>query len=338
MRKRKLKLLNMKSVNGKVMIGWVGTILVSVLVAPVALAASYVLPPADVDVIGAVTTVRAEHHETLLDIARAHDLGFEDIVRANPGLDPWIPGEGTEVILPTRFILPRAPREGVVLNLPELRMYYYPKPAKGETPMVVTYPISIGRMDWQTPMGETRIVRKVANPSWYPPESIRKEHAEDGRPLPKVVPAGPDNPLGAFALRLAIPGYLIHSTNKPAGVGMRVTHGCIRMYPEDIEVLFGNVAVGEKVLIVNQPYKVGWSLDGLYLEAHMPLEEDAETLGKDLTSVTEMLVAATSKRNGPVDWDRVRVIFEQADGLPRSMSDDAGGAVHEGVEAAAKMP
>ncbi len=315
--------MNMTSVRVRVSAGSAWAVLGSILVAPTALAATYVLPPADVDLVGAITMAEARHHETLLDIARAHGLGFEDIVRANPGLDPWIPGDGAQVTLPTRYILPRAPREGVVLNLPELRMYYYPKPAKGEAPVVVTYPISIGRMDWQTPIGQTSVVRKVANPAWYPPESIRKEHAEDGRPLPKVVPAGPDNPLGAFAIRLAIPGYLIHSTNKPAGVGMRVTHGCIRMYPEDIEVLFSEIPVGEKVLIINQPYKVGWSLDGLYMEAHMPLEEDAETLGKDMTSVTEMLVAATSKRNGPVDWNRVRVIFEQANGLPARMSDEA---------------
>ena len=318
--------MNMTSVKVRILKASTWAVFTSVLITPVAPAATYVLPPSDVDLIGAITMVEAHHHETLLDIARAHDLGFEDIVRANPNLDPWIPGEGSQVTLPTRYILPRAPRQGVVLNLPELRMYYYPKPLKGEAPVVVTYPISIGRMDWQTPIGETRVVKKVTNPAWYPPESIRKEHAEDGRPLPKVVPAGPDNPLGGFAIRLAIPGYLIHSTNKPAGVGMRVTHGCIRMYPEDIEILFSEIPVGEKVLIINQPYKVGWSLDGLYMEAHMPLEEDAETLGKDMTSVTEMLVAATSKRNGPVDWDRVRMIFEQADGLPARMSDEAGAA------------
>ena len=241
--------MNMTSVRVRVPAGSAWAVLGSILVAPTASAATYVLPPADVDLVGAITMAEARHHETLLDIARAHGLGFEDIVRANPGLDPWIPGDGAQVTLPTRYILPRAPREGVVLNLPELRMYYYPKPAKGEAPVVVTYPISIGRMDWQTPIGQTSVVRKVANPAWYPPESIRKEHAEDGRPLPKVVPAGPDNPLGAFAIRLAIPGYLIHSTNKPAGVGMRVTHGCIRMYPEDIEVLFSEIPVGEKVLI-----------------------------------------------------------------------------------------
>lgn len=285
-----------------------------------ALAATYVLPPADVDIIGNVQVVKAKHHETLLDIARTYGLGFDDIVRANPGLDPWVPGEDAEVTLPTRYILPRVERKGVVLNLPELRMYYFPKPAKGEAPTVVTYPVSIGRMDWSTPLGRAKIVSKVRNPSWYPPESIRKEHAEDGRPLPTVVPPGPENPLGAYAMRLSIPGYLIHSTNRPAGVGMRVTHGCIRMYPEDIEILFGNLAVGEPVMIVNQPYKVGWSLDGLYLEAHMPLEEDADTLGKDMTAVTEMLVEATRLRNAPVDWERARQIFDRADGIPQPMS------------------
>jgi len=315
----------MKNVNTQFRTARALLVIAATLVSPAAMTATYVLPPADIDLIGAITTVEATHEETLLDIARAHNVGFDDIVSANPDLDPWIPGEGATVVLPTRFILPRAPREGMVLNLPELRMYYYPKPVNGEAPVVVTYPISIGRMDWQTPMGQTKVVKKVRNPSWYPPESIRKEHAEDGDPLPKIVPAGPNNPLGAFAMRLGIPGYLIHSTNKPAGVGMRVTHGCIRMYPEDIEVLFEQIPVGEKVLIINQPYKVGWSLDGLYLEAHQPLEEDAETLGKDMTSVTEMLVAATARRNGPVDWDLVRTIFDSANGVPGRMSESSSG-------------
>lgn len=317
--------MSMKNVNTQFSTGRALLVIAATLVSPAAMTATYVLPPADIDLIGAITTVEATHEETLLDIARAHNVGFDDIVSANPDLDPWIPGEGATVVLPTRFILPRAPREGMVLNLPELRMYYYPKPVNGEAPVVVTYPISIGRMDWQTPMGQTKVVKKVRNPSWYPPESIRKEHAEDGDPLPKIVPAGPNNPLGAFAMRLGIPGYLIHSTNKPAGVGMRVTHGCIRMYPEDIEVLFEQIPVGEKVLIINQPYKVGWSLDGLYLEAHQPLEEDAETLGKDMTSVTEMLVAATARRNGPVDWDLVRTIFDSANGVPGRMSESSSG-------------
>jgi L,D-transpeptidase ErfK/SrfK len=290
------------------------------LVAGAATANTYVLPPPDIDVVGAITTETATQEDTLLDIARRHGLGYEDIVRANPEVDPWLPGEGTEVLLPTRFVLPPGPRMGIVLNLPELRMYYFPEPAAGETPIVVTYPVSIGRMDWATPLGITEIVRKVRNPSWYPPESIREEHAADGEILPKVVPPGPDNPLGEYAIRLGLPGYLIHSTNKPAGVGMRVTHGCIRMYPENIEVLFADVPVGTRVRIINEPYKVGWGLDTLYLEAHPPLEEDEHTKVRDLTVVTELLVRVTRARNAPVDWDRVSEIFEAANGVPLDMA------------------
>ncbi len=285
-----------------------------------AVAATFVLPPPDVDVVGSTSMVVASEEDTLLDIARAHGLGYEDIVRSNPDVDPWLPGEGTEVLLPTRFILPPGPRTGIVLNLPELRLYYYPPVKKGEVPVVETHPVSIGRMDWATPLGKTKIVNKVRNPSWYPPESIRKEHAEDGDILPRVVPPGPDNPLGGFAMRLSIPGYLIHSTNKPAGVGMRVTHGCIRMYPENIEALFDAVPVGTQVRIINEPYKVGWGIDTLYLEAHPPLDEDAERIGRDLTVVTELLVKATSERNVAVDWDRIGRIFEAANGVPDSMA------------------
>lgn len=253
-------------------------------------------------------------------IARRHGLGYWEILYANRGVDTWIPGEGTEILLPTRFILPPVPREGIVLNIPEMRLYYFPKPGKDENPVVITYPISIGRMDWQTPIGLTRIASKVRNPAWYPPASIRDEHAEDGRPLPKVVPPGPNNPLGAYALALALPGYLIHGTNKPIGVGMRVTHGCIRLYPEDIEVMFGDVPVNTQVRIINQPYKIGWIADTLYLEVHPPLEEDEEMIARDMTAVTEILVAATKGRIVPVDWGEVRSIFEAATGIPTAMS------------------
>ena len=234
--------------------------------------------------------------------------------------DTWIPGDGTTVLLPTRFILPSVPREGIVLNIPEMRLYYFPKHAKDEIPVVITHPISIGRMDWQTPIGVTRIASKVQNPTWYPPESIREEHAADGRPLPRVVPSGPDNPLGAYALSLALPGYLIHGTNRPTGVGMRVTHGCIRMYPENIEVMFRDVPVNTKVRIINQPYKIGWIADTLFLEVHPPLEEDEEMIARDMTAVTEILVAATRGRIVPVDWSEVRNIFEAATGIPTAMS------------------
>ncbi len=237
----------------------------------------YELPPDGYDVIGAVATITARHEDTLVDIARRYGLGYQDIVRANPDLDPWLPGAGTEVVLPTRFVLPSGERRGIVLNLAEYRMYFYPEPKPDGTAYVMTYPISIGRMDWETPLGATQVISKVRNPAWYPPKSVREEHAAEGRPLPSVVPPGPDNPLGKFAMRLGLPGYLIHGTNRPAGVGMRVTHGCIRMFPEDIDFVFDKIDVKTPVRIVNEPVKIGWQGDELVMEVHPLLEEATPT-------------------------------------------------------------
>ena len=298
-------------------------------------AEQFELPPAGNDVVGAVTVVEAREDDTLIDIARRHGLGYEDIVRANPEVDTWLPGEGTEVLLPTRYVLPPGPRRGVVLNLAEYRMYYFPEPEAGQRAMVMTYPMSIGRMDWETPLGLARIVSKVRNPTWYPPESVRSEHAADGDPLPRIVPPGPKNPLGAFAMRLSIPGYLIHSTNRPAGVGMRVTHGCIRMFPEDIRFLFDQLSVDTSVRIINEPVKVGWHGDELVMEVHRALEvapvesdsgeiEDAvlspelalQPERNILTALTEQFVIATSARAGELDWERAERLLERADGIP----------------------
>lgn len=248
------------------------------------------LPPHGQDVIGALSQVNARHDDTLLDIARRHGLGYEDVVRANPTVDTWLPGDGTEVVLPTRYVLPPGPRSGVVLNLAEYRLYYYPEPKAGERPVVMTYPISIGRMDWATPLGRTSVVAKARNPSWYVPDSIRAEHAEAGDPLPRIVPPGPKNPLGKHAMRLGIPGYLIHGTNRPAGVGMRVTHGCIRMYPEDIGFLFEEIPLKTPVRIINEPVKVGWDGDRLVVEVHRTLES-APADGEE-TAVAEAPQAA----------------------------------------------
>jgi len=276
-------------------------------------AEQFELPPDDNDVVGALTVVAARADETLLDL----------------------PGEGTEVLLPTRYVLPPGPRKGVILNLAEYRMYYFPEPKDGEPAIVMTYPMSIGRMDWETPLGLTRIISKVRSPTWYPPESVRAEHAADGDPLPRIVPPGPKNPLGAFAMRLGLPGYLIHSTNRPAGVGMRVTHGCIRMFPEDIRFLFDQVSVNTPVRIINEPVKVGWHGDELVMEVHraleiVPFETDSgeitnEVLPEDLlvqpernilTALTEQFVAATNTRAGELDWERAEDLLERADGIP----------------------
>ena len=268
--------------------------------------------------LGDVQWVVAKHEDTLLDMGRTYGVGYEEIVAANPGVDPWLPGEGTQVLIPSRYILPDVPREGIIISLAEHRLYYFPRARSGESPTVVTYPISIGKMDWKTPLGLTRIVDKRIKPIWYPPESVRKEHAADGRPLAKAVPPGPDNPLGEYAMRLGIPGgaYLIHGTNRPAGVGMQVTHGCIRMYPEDIEQFFKMVSVNTPVRIVHQPYKMGWKGQELYMEVHAPLEGEAESDTRSLTDITRLLVAATQDRSVVIDWAKAEQAFNQATGIP----------------------
>jgi L,D-transpeptidase ErfK/SrfK len=199
---------------------------------PVDPVATHLFKIADDDkVIGEIQITRATHEDTLSDIARRFNLGYEELVRANPGVDPWVPGAGREIILPTQFVLPDAPRDGLVVNLAALRVFYFPKRAPGELQTVITHPIGIGKVGWTTPEGTTKVLSKRKDPIWTPPASVRKEHAERGDPLPKVVKAGADNPLGAFAMNLGWPGYLIHGTNKPYGVGMRSSHGCLRFYP-----------------------------------------------------------------------------------------------------------
>jgi L,D-transpeptidase ErfK/SrfK len=283
-------------------------------------AQTFPLPPEGEDVIGQVMVVNTRYEDTLSDIARAHNVGYEEIKRANPQVDPWLPGEGTRVIVPMQHILPDAPRKGLVLNLPEMRLYYYPPAPRGKPAEVVTFPASIGRMDWSTPLGLTRVTRKVVDPVWYPPESIRVEHEAEGDVLPDEVAAGPDNPLGQYALYLAVPGYLIHGTNRPYGIGMRVTHGCIRLYPEDIERLFREVPVGTPVRIVNQPHKAGWLGGVLYLETNPPLEEYlAEE--DSLTPAVRAVIDATRSRRARVAWDRVLQHATEARGIPLAISE-----------------
>jgi len=277
---------------------------------------SFVLPPAGVELVGTVETVAAEPNETLLDVARRHDLGQEQILRANPKVDRWLPQESAEVVLPSSYLLPRTPREGIVLNLPEMRLYYYDRKDENGKPLVVTHPVSVGRMDWTTPLGESRISRKAKDPAWYPPASIREEAAARGETLPDVIPPGPDNPLGRYALYLNRSGYLIHSTNKPYGVGMRVTHGCIRMYPEDIETVFPEVAVGTKVRIINQPIKIGWFADMLFLEVHPPLEEEDQDPAAQLDNALDLVEAELREKPARVSGRAIRQAVEEQKGIP----------------------
>ena len=279
-------------------------------------AASYLLNNDEDTLLGGIKTVVSTYEDTLLDIARKNGLGYSEIKLLNPELDTWIPGEGAVVNLPTYFILPQTAKEGIVLNIPEMRLYSYSKVNAEGNREVTTYPIGIGKEGWDTPYAKTRIIEKKKNPSWRPPKSIREEHEAKGDPLPLVVEAGPDNPLGHRAMRLGLPSYLIHGTNKPAGVGMRVSHGCIRLYPEDIESLFSQINLGTKVHIVNQPYKVGTLKDDIYLEAHPYLEEDAEMFQSNLTSVVRMIVNITHERDYDIDWDLAQEVVDNSSGVP----------------------
>ncbi len=292
-------------------------LLLTAIVSSVAYAEVYPLPPPGEDLIGSIGTVPANSEETLIDIARAHDLGYDEIRAANPAVDSWMPRDGTTVVLPKLYLLPMAPREGIVVNVSEMRLYYFPKPKKNEAPTVEVFPISIGRGDWSTPIVTTRVTGKIKDPTWTPPESIRAEHAAEGDPLPKVWPAGPGNPLGLYALRMGLPSYLIHGTNTEFGIGMQVTHGCMRLYPEDIERLYRTVPVGTPVRIINQRYKAGWHNGVLYLEVHPPLEGPHAEEARGKTPMIEALLTATKTvPNYPIDWTRVDELDLESTGIP----------------------
>jgi L,D-transpeptidase ErfK/SrfK len=272
-------------------------------------AATFSLPQGNDTLVGKEEHITAGREDTLIDIGRVHGFGYDEISAANPGVDPWMPQPNTTVILPHIHILPDAPRQGIVVNTAEMRLYYYPK----ATNTVETYPISIGRTDWNTPIVTTKIVRKMANPAWYPPASIRREHLEKGDPLPAMVPPGPDNPLGKYALYLGINGYLMHGTNNENGIGMQVTHGCMRMYAPDIERLFEKVPVGTPVRIINQPFKVGWRDGTLYVEVHQLLDSK-----KASSTALHQLVQQQLKQymDYPVNWQAVEQARIEATGIP----------------------
>lgn len=407
-------------------------------------AENFSLPQAGDDIIGAIRHTKARQEDTLIDIARRSSVGQDEMVMANQNVDRWLPKAGTEVLIPQEFILPDAPRSGIVVNIPEMRLYYFPvksrpAPAKGTavsarksaapvckpavsvgqpakpagnngklqsskttpaiagkpgtvakgasvasvkgstvkgtpakaasakapicqpskkievvqapvTPaqpdfesaamgQVITYPVSMGRMDWRTPLGMTRVVDKQKDPSWTPPASIKREHAAKGDPLPDVVPPGPDNPLGKYAMRLGVSGYLIHGTDaaKADGIGMRVTHGCMRMYNEDVAKLFPLVPVGAPVYLVNQPVKLGWKNGWLYMEVSQPLDEDAGVRGHDpdenvsktqldredaqrarflLKVANAEIEKMRAKTGAVVNMDKVRKAVEKPTGIP----------------------
>jgi L,D-transpeptidase ErfK/SrfK len=272
------------------------------------------------DVVGTVQVVTASKDDTLTDIARRFNVGYEEILRANPKVDPWLPGEGREIVIPSQFILPDAPRTGIVINIAQMRIFYFPPAKRGERQVVLTHPIGIGKVGWRTPEGVTHIVRRQKDPTWRVPVSVRKEHHENGDDLQPVIGPGPDNPLGKYAFYLEWPSYLIHGTNKPAGVGLRSSHGCIRLYPEDIEQFFALVPIGTQVRVVNQPFVFGW-LDGqLYMQAFDVQEDDPrdwknaqkKLLSKSLAARLQQQLKAHHEQ---IDWTRVRELTRSTRGV-----------------------
>ena len=272
------------------------------------------------NVVGELRYTLVARGDSLLDIARAFDVGHDEILLANPQLNRWVPKVGAEVMIPSFYVLPAGERKGILLNLAELRLYFFP-PGKQ---VVHTFPVSIGDYDWSTPQGTTRVVSKQVNPPWYPPKSIREEHAEDGEELPLMVPGGdPDNPLGEFALKLGLPGYLIHSTDqrRSFGIGMRVSHGCIRLYPEDMEKLFSMVPVGTPVRIIDQSVKAGILNDQVFLEMHQALIEDGDpTVGRP--SVDEVLerLRPYQREGFDINPDTVDEMWRRSDGVPMAVT------------------
>ncbi|NCA68870.1 MAG: hypothetical protein EOM91_01980 [Sphingobacteriia bacterium] len=290
---------------------WAGIAILACLGAQVmgaAQAETYRLQNPSDSVIGFPFFFTARGGDTLLDIARHNNQGWDDMRQANPKVDMWLPGNGTEVLVPTFYVLPNTPREGLVMNRAEKRLYYYPPDNPSE---VRTYAISIGREGWDTPLGTFSIVEKVKDPTWTPPASVRADYLSRGKVLPAVVPPGDDNPLGSHAMRLSARSYLIHGTNKPWGLGMRSSAGCIRMYPEGVEELFGLVDVSTQVTIVDEPYKLGWLGNDLYLEVHIDESQTPKSAGSvipESVATAEGLV---------IDWAAVEKAISENAGVPQ---------------------
>ena len=287
---------------------------------------------ASTEVVGYVQRTIVGKDDTLPDIARRFDLGYEEMLLANPGVDAWLPGVGREVVVPTQFVLPAAPHEGLVVNVAAMRVYYFPPHKKGQQQVLYTHPIGIGRVGWKTPEGTTKIVSRIKDPVWVVPKSVRDEHAENGEQLPARVPPGPDNPLGQYMFRLSWPSYLIHGTNKPYGVGMRSSHGCMRLYPEDIAVFFDLLPIGTRVTVVNQPYLFGSRDGALYLQAYTVMEDDSRDWGNNRKRLLKNLLSPklhhqVSEKDDSIDWQRVGDLAHSPRAIPVPI-----GAGRDGVE------
>jgi L,D-transpeptidase ErfK/SrfK len=283
-------------------------------------------PKLNDEVVGEVQITRTDEQDDLPDIARRFSVGYNEIQRANPGVDMWVPGGGRRITVPTQFVLPDSPHVGIVVNIAQMRLYYFPPHKHGEKELVYTYPIGIGRVNWKTPSGVTTVVRKTENPTWRPPADILEEHRADGDPLPAEIRPGPDDPMGTRALYLGWPEYAIHGTNKPVGVGMRVSHGCMHLYPEDIVQLYDQVSLGTEVRVVNQPFVFGWHRGELYMQAFGPLAGDEagwQPLTRELLeqAMGSDIQKQLQERNQQVRWDLALQLARNPQGIPVAITD-----------------
>ena len=277
------------------------------------------LPSNGDDLVGQIQFTSIHEGDTFPAIAERYGVGYYQLVEANPEVDPDQLQPGTVLIVPTQYLLPPVPKNGIVINLATMRLYYFPK---GKS-YFYTYPVGIGRFNWSTPIGKLHVIQKIKNPVWVVPKNILHYRQENGDPISKVVPSGPDNPLGYYALRLSQPTYLIHGTNDLSSVGRRSSAGCIHLYPKDIKTLFKMVSVNMPVLVINRPYIVGQNDGKLYIEAHFPLKEDREKLFNNLSQAVLALLNQYSKyifEESQINLQKATEIMKEHTGLPELVS------------------
>ena len=283
------------------------------------------------DVVGDIQYFVTKKGDDLHTVARKFDLGLLELQEANPKINPDKVKPGTKLVIPTAFILPPGERTGIVINLAEIRVYHFSSDGK----TVSTYPLGIGKQGWRTPIGETTIIRKREHPTWTPPDNIREEEEERGIDLPDVIPAGPHNPLGNYAMNLGWNGYEMHGTNAPNSIGLRSSHGCMRMYPEDIESLFKSTDVGTKVRVIYEPYKLGVKDGDLFLEAHELFPDNYYNIdhGDKYSMLQNVVKTINYPATTEVNWEAAKKLISTANGYPVNISDaidDAGNNVSNG--------
>ncbi|BCL76335.1 hypothetical protein JHS3_20710 [Jeongeupia sp. HS-3] len=276
--------------------------------------------------VGEVRVVTPTPDNTLLDLMRHFDLGYTEITSANPGMSVWTPGPGARVVIPTRFILPPKPWEGIVVNIPQRRMFYFPPAKKGKAAEVITYPIGIAREGWSTPLGLSRVTGKFRDPGWFVPKTIRDEHrAEEGVEMPAYFPPGPDNPMGMLAMRTAWPGIFLHATNRPWGVGMRVSHGCMHLYPEDAAELFAQLKIGTPFRVINQPVLVGDAEGKTWMSSFDPVAEypGEPTPAEWAERLLDQRTLDAALAGQPFDPERKQRLLDAPTALPVALNDSS---------------